>query len=318
MGFNSSPKFKVKSHNIIVAIFTNKTVLASIALTLLFIIIFHIGSTVSVPGIVITGGALNTNTFASMLNLLAGGGLSRLSVFSVGVGPYITSQIIVQLLSSDLIPPLSRMAKSGERGKKKLEIITRILTLPFCVAQSYAVVALILQNSNGSITIFGATTLGDLSVGSIVALISIFTAGSYISLFIGDMITKRGVGNGITLLILSGIVASVFSNFSIAYDTIAGKFDQTKLTETITMIISVILYFALFVVLMLAVVFIDQSIRKIPIQQTGQGLITEVEKLPFLPLKINVAGVIPVIFASSLMTIPETIGQFLSSSNEFG
>lgn len=174
-----------------------------------------------------------------------------------------------------------------------------------------------LNNGEGAITILGKTELSALSAGEIASLMIIFTAGSYIAIFLGDIITKRGVGNGITLLILSGIVASIISNFKVAFDTIQGKF-STSVTEQITMWLSVILYFSMFVLLMIAIVFIEQSIRKIPIQQTGQGLITKTEQLPYLPIKINSAGVIPVIFASSLMTIPETIGQFLDTSNEAG
>jgi preprotein translocase subunit SecY len=303
-----------KQH-ILKQIFCNKMVLGALALTLFFLIIFHIGSIITLPGIKIKGD-LGTNTFASMLNLLAGGGLSRLSLFSIGVGPYITAQIIVQLLSSDLIPPLTRMAKSGDRGKRQLEVITRIITIPFCIAQSYAVVALILQNSGENITIFNKTSLSELTFGELTSIITVFCAGTFIALFFGDMITKRGIGNGVTLLILSGIVASVFSNFNVAYETIVSKFDQSKMTEFITTILSVGVYFAFFFILLLLVVFIDKSIRKIPVQQVGSGLITNVNQLPFLPIKLNAAGVIPVIFASSLMTIPETVLQFLPTSSE--
>jgi preprotein translocase subunit SecY len=316
LGFNNTNN--TKKRNILVQVFANKTVLIAMALTLTILIIFHIGSIEPLPGIKVTGDALKTDDFTSMLNLLAGGGLSRMSLFSVGVGPYITSQIIIQLLSSDLIPPLSRMAKSGERGKKKLEIITRFITLPFCVAQSYAVVALLLQNSNGEIEIFGKTTMADLNIGEIFSLITIFTAGTYIAIFFGDMITKRGVGNGVTLLILSGIVSSLFSNFQVAFNTIASKMDSSTTTHMITLILAIILYIIMFIGLLIACVFVNDSTRKIPIQQTGQGLVKEIKDLPYLPIKLNSSGVIPVIFASSLMTIPGTIAQFLPASNEGG
>ena len=115
-----------------------------------------------------------------MLNLLAGGGLTRMSFFAIGVGPYITSQIIVQLLSSDLIPPLSRLSKQGERGKRKLEIINRVLTLPFCFVQAYAVMALILSMNNSTpagatFSIFGKTSMSELSGGEIFGMMMILT-----------------------------------------------------------------------------------------------------------------------------------------------
>jgi preprotein translocase subunit SecY len=293
-------------------IFTNKTVISALAITLFLVLAFRIGSTLTIPGIKLNGDAFNTHdSFAGMLDLLAGGGLSRMSIFAVGVGPYITAQIIVQLLSSDLIPPMARMAKGGERGRRKLEIITRMLTLPFCVAQGYAVVALLLNNQTGGITIYGANSIGDLNAGQIMTLLLIMVAGTYISIFIGDIITKRGVGNGVTLLILAGIVSSVIPNFREAFRTISGKMDSQSSNYTINLIMATGLYVLFFVAILLATVFINGSTRKIPIQQTGQGLTTDINNLPFLPIKLNAAGVIPVIFASSVMTIPGTIAQFL-------
>jgi preprotein translocase subunit SecY len=253
-----------------------------------------------------------------MMNLLAGGGLQHMSLLAVGVGPYITAQIIVQLLSSDLIRPMSRMAKAGERGRRKLEIITRILTLPFCIAQGYAVLALLLRNGSTSsgITVFGCSSLGDLNGGQIISLLLIFIAGTYIAIFMADMITKRGVGNGVTLLILAGIVSSLFSNFQYAYETIAGKVNASQDTYVISVILSFGLYVLFFIAILIAVIFINGSTRKIPIQQTGQGLTTEIDNLPFLPIKLNSAGVIPVMYASSIITIPGTIAQFFPEESD--
>jgi preprotein translocase subunit SecY len=301
------------AQTILKEIFTNKTVISALAITLFLVLAFRIGSTLTIPGIKLPSNAFNPNdSFAGMLDLLAGGGLSRMSIFAVGVGPYITAQIIVQLLSSDLIPPMARMAKGGERGRRKLEIITRILTLPFCIAQGYAVIALLLNNQSGStITIYGSSSIGDLSAGQIMTLLLIMVAGTYISIFLGDIITKRGVGNGVTLLILAGIVSSIIPNFREAFRTIAGKMDSQSSNYTINLVMGTGLYILFFVLILIATVFINGSTRKIPIQQTGQGLTTDINNLPFLPIKLNAAGVIPVIFASSVMTIPGTIAQFL-------
>jgi preprotein translocase subunit SecY len=143
-----------------------------------------------------------------------------------------------------------------------------------------------------------------------------FTAGTYIAIFIGDIITKRGVGNGVTLLILSGIVSSIIGNFSSAYETIAHtKLNSESDTYTVSLVLSFMLYILFFVLLLLVIIFINGSVRKIPIQQTGQGLVTQMGNLPYLPIKLNSAGVIPVIFASSILTIPGTIAQFLPESN---
>jgi preprotein translocase subunit SecY len=315
---SSSTRKTYKSvRTILREIFTNKTVISALAITLFLLIAFRVGSTLTIPGIKLPANAFNTNdSFAGMLDLLAGGGLSRMSIFAVGVGPYITAQIIVQLLSSDLIPPMARMAKMGERGRRKLEIITRFLTLPFCIAQGYAVIALLLNNqqSGSSITIFGVSALNQLSAGQVITLLLIMVAGTYISIFLGDIITKRGVGNGVTLLILAGIVSSIVPNFREAFKTIAGKMDTQSSNYIINLVLGILLYILFFAGILLITVFINGSTRKIPIQQTGQGLTTDINNLPFLPIKLNAAGVIPVIFASSVLTIPGTIAQFLAQN----
>lgn len=300
-------------------IFTNKNVIFSLLITITLLVFFHFISTLSMPGIKLPDGYRQTESFANMLNLLAGGGLSRMSLFAVGVGPYITAQIIVQLLSSDLIPPMSRMAKQGERGRRKLEIITRILTVPFALVQAYAVIAMILKSGSSSesstITIFGHSSLSELNAGEIISLLLIFTGGTYICIFIGDIITKRGVGNGITLLILSGIVGSIIPDFNYAFQSISGKIDPSSATYSLNIALSFILYIMFFVLILLAAVFINGATRKIPIQQVGQGLTFNSKDLAYLPIKLNPSGVIPVIFASSIITIPGTIAQFLPEDN---
>jgi preprotein translocase subunit SecY len=310
-------KTNKSSFDVLKSIFKNKNVIFSLSITGFLVLLFHLLSTITLPGITPGKFTADSNGFAGMLNLLAGGGLSRMSILAVGVSPYITSQIIVQLLSSDLIPPLSRAAKQGERGRRKLEIVTRIITLPFAVAQGYAVIALMLQSSaQTGVKIFGHDALNQLNLGETFGLLFILTAGTYICIFLGDMITKRGVGNGITLLILSGIVSSFFSDFTVAFQTIASSISSSSEVRLLTVILSCTLYVIFYIAILFAVIFVNASTRKIPIQQTGQGLMTDFNDLPYLPIKINSAGVIPVIFASSLMTIPGTIAQFLPDSSE--
>ncbi len=316
--FDGKMSNKNKGWRNLIQIFKNKKVLSGIFFTVFLLVIFHICSTITLPGISIPK-QYNQNDFAGMLNLLAGGGLSRMSFFAIGVGPYITSQIIVQLLSSDLIAPLSRIQKQGERGKKKLEIITRVLTLPFCFVQSYAIMAMILnmnnQQTGATFSIFGKSSIAELSAGEIFALMMIFTGGTYIAMFLGDMITKRGVGNGVTVIIFAGIISDLFGNFVSVYNTIASKFPQTEATYTLVVILTFIIYMAFYFLVLLVVTFINGSIRKIPIQQTGEGLTSDAKNLSYLPIKFNSAGVIPVIFASSIMTIPATIVQFLQEGD---
>lgn len=315
----NNTSFGAKVKNTFVPIFTNKSVLVSLLITFAFIILYHIGTMLTMPGVNLPSAYKTQGSFAEMLNLLSAGGLERMSIFAIGLGPYITSQIIVQLLSSDLVKPLAKMTKAGERGKRQLEIVTRLITLPFCFVQAYATIALILsKNSQGAgtgITIFGESTAEALfanATGQAIGLMILLTAGTYIAIFIGDMITKRGVGNGVTTLILVGIVGQLFSSFNNVFKTIEYKLAATN---GVTITLSCILYAFFFIVLLLIVTYINGATRKIPIQQTGQGLISDNKELPYLPIKLNAAGVIPVIFASSVITIPGTIAQFIPESN---
>ncbi|WP_084269088.1 preprotein translocase subunit SecY [Mycoplasmoides alvi] len=287
----------------IIILLQNKNFMISVLVTLFLLLIFRIISTIPLPGITInntSSGSSSTNDFFSLFNLLGGGGLSQLSLFAIGVSPYITSQIIMQLLSTDLIPPLSQLAKSGELGRKRIEVITRIVTLPFALVQAFAIIEL---SGNG-----GAFTISQNDAAHKAFYIIAMTSGTYISIFIGDMISKKGVGNGVTLLILSGILAQLPAGFVTVFNVITGL--VITVNPLLTSIISFSVYVLGFFILLFATTFINISVRKIPIQQTGQGMIEDLNALPYLPIKINSAGVIPVIFASSIMSIPITIAQF--------
>lgn len=186
---------------------------------MVLLILFRIGASLTIPGIVISNdGSVSgsDSSFLGILNLLGGGGTTRLSFMAVGVSPYITAQIIIQLLSSDLVKPLTRLSKAGERGKRKLEVITRLLTIPFALMQAYAVLSLAGTTGSG-ITFFGQSSITAVKGYELFFLLIGMTAGTFLTLFIGDIISKRGVGNGITLIILVGVVSSLFSNFSTVF-----------------------------------------------------------------------------------------------------
>lgn len=294
-------------------IFTNKQVLVSFFATLVILVLFRIGAGLTMPGIEINSSysGSDQSSFLGVLNLLGGGGVSRLSFMAIGVSPYITAQIIVQLLSTDLIKPLTRLTKSGEKGKRKLEVITRLLTIPFAMMQAYAVLSL--SFTSGLISnVFGATSIGDIPGYQMFFILVGMTAGSFLTLFLADIISKRGIGNGITLVILSGIVASLYPNFVSVFSVLVS--DSTTANELLKYF-SFVIYVVFFILILLATVFMNGSVRKIPIQQIGQGLSKNVDEMPYLPIKLNAAGVIPVIFASSIMTIPPTIAQFLPQND---
>lgn len=301
--------------NQVKGIFTNKQVIISLVATLVLLLIFRIGANLTLPGIILTpefkDGINSDSSFLGIMNILGGGGISQLSFMAIGVSPYITAQIIMQLLSNDLIKPLSNLTKSGEKGKRKLEIITRVLMIPFAMMQAYAVLSL--SASQGYITLYGATTVGELNPWQVFSLLIGMTTGSFLAIFIADMISKRGVGNGITLVIFSGIVSSLFSNFSNVFQILTNP-SSTSSYQLINYL-NFILYILFFILILLSVVFISGATRKIPIQQIGQGLVKNQDEMSYLPIKLNSSGVIPVIFASSIMTLPPTISQFLSENS---
>ena len=291
---NAQPRNTLKSGwEEFIMTFRNKKVIIAILTTLGILILFRIGSVVPMPFIKITKNEFSDNSFLQIMNLLGGGGLSQFSIFAIGISPYITAQIIVQLLSSDLIPPLARMTKSGEKGRKKLEVITRVLTLPFAIVQAYAIMSMML-NQTGIITISENLPLVRGSAGFYVFYIVVMIAGTYISILLGDLISKRGVGNGMTLIIITGIIASLFNSFQTVFNSLQNISAQN--TQLVTMI-AFIVYIFFYLLVLVGVIFIDGSVRKIPIQQVGQSFSRDSKELSYLPIKINSASVIPVIFA---------------------
>lgn len=296
-------------------IFRSKAVLTSGFVTLFLVIVFDFSSKIPMPYLQLPdnfgnnfNGGNGTSSFLAMLNLLGGGGLRNMSIFATGISPYITTQIIIQLLSSDIIPPLARLTRSGEKGRKKISMITKILALPFTIVQAYSIIAVF---ESSGIKFNGEGT----SIPPFYQFfyITLMCAGTYIAIFFSDIISKKGVGNGVTTIILAGIVSQLIGNFTLVREKI-----NSEITNQMYQIIAFVFYVIFYFIILWTITFISLSTRKIPIQQTGQSLIKEGDDLPYLPFKLNTAGVIPVIFASSLITLPLTIGEIIRSSSASG
>lgn len=286
-------------------VFTSRKVLISLGVTLFFVIFYNFMSKISMPYLNLSKDAYDVggSSLYNMMNLLGGGGLTNMSMFAIGISPYITTQIIIQLLSSDIIPPLAKLSKSGERGRKKIELISRFCTLPFAILQAYSIYALF---GTQGITIdapFDESMQGFFYV-------TLMVAGTYISIFFSDLITKKGVGNGVTIIILCGVVSTLIPNFIYVKTNI-----DIYVNGTLYRIMSFIVYILFYLVILWVVTFINNSTRKIPIQQTGQSLMKLGDELPYLPLKLNTGGVIPIIFASSIMTLPLTVSEIIRSTS---
>ena len=289
-------------------VFKNKEVVSRIFFTLMILFVFRIGAAITAPGITINNDVLDdTNNVFALMNLLGGGALQNFSIFALGVSPYITSQIIIQLLSMDVLPALSELNKQGQYGRKKIEMATRYLTLMLAAVQAYGIIQTA-KNTNWITFAFEENFLNYAYV------VTIMVAGAMLVMWLGDQITSKGVGNGISVIIFAGIVASLPNQIYTAFNKWILLNWNRGSALPMQGVFEFILYIACFIAIIGFVVFIELSKRKIPVQHaTRSGGSEKMSKASFLPIKINSAGVIPVIFASSILMAPSVIASFVSA-----
>lgn len=298
----------------IASILKNKEIMNRILFTILILFVFRIGAQITVPGVVIEENSelsnfLNGNNPLSLMNLMGGGTLQSFSIFALGVSPYITAQIIVQLLATDVLPALTELKRQGQYGRKKMEMATRYLTLMLGAVQAYGIVKT-MQNS--SYISFNTSSVEWLTY---LYVIIVLLAGSMLVMWLGDQISVKGIGNGISMIIFAGIVSSLPSQMVTAFQIYCGP---TVMAQGDVQAITGVFQFALYVLAYLAIIafvtFTELAKRKIPVQHSGKGGQTpSMAKASFLPIKINSAGVIPVIFASSILMTPSIIVAFIDA-----
>lgn len=296
----------------IASILTNKEIMNRILFTVLILFIFRIGAQITVPGVNPEGleEYLNSGSALSLMNMLGGGTLQTFSIFALGVSPYITAQIIVQLLSTDVLPALSELRRQGQYGRKKMEYATRYLTLLLGAVQAYGIIKTIENTPEVSLNLQGGWL-------TYLYIIIVMLAGTMIVMWLGDQISVKGIGNGISMIIFAGIVCSLPNQFAHAFTTYISTTAGSPENLVIAGVFKFILYVLAYLVIISFVTFIELSQRKIPIQNSGKsgGQSQGMSKASFLPIKINSAGVIPVIFASSLMMAPSVIAAFIDSNS---
>ncbi|MCH3909704.1 MAG: preprotein translocase subunit SecY [Bacilli bacterium] len=294
-----------------VSIFKNKELVNRIFFTIMVLFVIRIGAVITVPGVKVDSTKMSELTSSgsslAIMDLLGGGALSSFSIFALGVSPYITAQIIIQLLSKDVLPALSDLSKQGEYGRKKIEMATRYLTLLLGAVQAYGVIRT-MQNSN-----YISLTLEE-NFWTYAYIVTILLAGAMLTMWLGDQITEKGLGNGISVIIFAGCVRSLPTQITNAW----GKWITSNVTRSSSEMIKGSFQFALYILAMVFitgfVVFTELSKRKIPVQHAGKGgQSASMARASFLPIKINSAGVIPVIFAASIMSAPSIIASFISS-----
>lgn len=284
-------------------IWKTKDLRNSIIFVLLMLVIFRAAAHIPIPGV--NTAALKdffaSNQILGLYNMFSGGAMESFSVVALGVGPYITASIIFQLLAM-IIPRLEEMQKEGQSGQEKINQYTRLATLPLALLQSYGIITLLQQSGNGIIS-------QDLHPFKLILMMLTMTTGTIFLMWIGELISEKNIGNGISIMIFAGIIASLPTTLQQALAT----FDSSQ-----------VVYWAAFAVVALltvaGVVFITEGQRNVPIvyakRMRGNRQVGGSET--YLPLRVNMAGVIPIIFAISIILIPTMVAQlFMRAKTEW-
>lgn len=274
--------------------FKVKEIRNKILFTLGVLIVFRLGTYITVPGINATAlQNVASSGLISILNTFSGGGLTNYSILAMGVSPYITAQIVIQLLQMDIVPKYVEWSKQGEVGRRKLNQHTRILTIVLAFIQSIGVTA-------GFNYLSSLHLVENPSIQTYLSIGLILTSGTMFTTWLGDMITDRGLGNGVSIIIMAGILARVPTGIQQIY--------QEQFENATNLVKPILFCVALAIIVLIIVTFVtyvEQAAYKIPIQYTRR--MAGASDNSYLPLKINVAGVIPVIFASSFIATPQAV-----------
>lgn len=278
-------------------IFSNPEIVKKIAFTFLILLVFKLGTYLPIPLIDTKGVStiLEGNSFLTILNTFSGGGLSSFSILALGISPYITAEIVVQMLGI-VIPKLKEWQEQGETGRAKTNRVTRYVTVGIAFVQALALL-FGLGSRPDNILKYDVLNDKDLFWLFYIYMAIVMTAGSAFTMWLADLITRHGVGNGSSMIITAGIVTSIPSMFT----TLWSKYITSGVTAAhIVCFISVIL---LYIIMILLVVFMEGAKRRIPIQYANRQQSGNTD----IPVKLNCSGVIPVIFASTILSIPLTI-----------
>ena len=270
----------------------NRDILKRVLFTLGCLAVFVLGKSIVVPGIDSYQLGINQLGFLELINVMGGRALEQFSIFALGVMPYISASIIIQILAMDIIPYLSELRKQGGAGRNQMNKITRISGIALAFLQGYVYSFMFLGN-NGVLNI------------DYLQYALVLTAGTCLLLWIGDQITAKGIGNGISLIIMAGIISSLPTMFATAF---------TELIDgSITGILYFVLYVLFYVAIILGVVYIENAERRINVQYANKSNSSFGGRQNYIPFKLNSAGVMPVILASALITIPSFLTKIIKS-----
>ena len=271
---------------------SNKDLRIRILYTLGVLFIFALGTSITIPGMSVITGDIG---FLELFNAMSGGGLKQFSIFALGVMPYISASIVIQILQMDIIPYFKELKEMGEEGRRKIAKITRFTGLAVAFIQGFFYPMMFLGTAEEPMLYFR------------VALI--LTAGTAFLLWLGDQITDKGIGNGVSLLIMAGIVNTLPSMFITVFKSLVPA-ASNELIGWLTFGSFILLYLGIIV----GVIYIEQAERRIPIQYSNRSASSYGGQQTFLPFKLNSAGVMPVIIASVIMGVPSIISYFTENA----
>ena len=272
----------------------NKDVKKRVLFTLFALFIFKLGTMIQVPG---TESITSDLGFLELIDVMGGGAFKQFSIFALGVSPYITASIVTQLLQMDIIPYFSELAKQGPSGRTKINKINRYLAIGLAFLQGYVFSFAFLPTGSGAL--------------EYMRIAVILTAGTAFVLWLSDQITQKGIGNGVSLIIMAGILMTTPTMFVEAFREMV----NTASTQTLVLgIISFAIFVIIYLSIVVGVIFVQQAERRIPIQYSNRTSSSYGSKQSYMPIKVNSAGVMPVIFSSMLIAVPSAIAQF--SKNE--
>jgi len=266
----------------------NTEIRKRILFTLAVLFVFKLGTAIVIPGVNVA--QVDSLGFLELLDVMGGGALSNLSIFALGVSPYITASIVIQLLQMDIIPYLSELSKQGGTGRAKLNQITRITGIVLAFLQGY---------------MFSFTYLKGHSVMDYMQFSLVLTAGTCFVMWMADQITAKGIGNGTSMIIMAGIVASIPNMFVKAFNGF------TNMSGNLGILLFC-LYVLVYIGLIIGIIYIETAERRIPVQYSNKSVGAFGKNQNYLPFKLNSAGVMPVIFSSILVSIPAFIAGFVN------
>lgn len=288
--------------------------------TFAIIVIYRVLTSVPLPGVNVAlfNETIGNSPVNNFFTVITGGRLDNPSIVAIGLGAYINASIILQLLQT-VIPKLEELSKEGERGRQTINQYTRLLSIPLAVIQSFVIYTILINLAESVPQLSGI--VADINTFDIVTMIVALTAGSVLLMWLGELISEYGIGNGVSIIISLGILSALPGLLSSDFRFVSEDFNllfrgsfQVLTNETFILVYLVILGLVFMVV---GIVYVTEAIRKIPIQY-ARRVGAAGGKSNYLPLKINQAGVIPVIFASAILTFPQIIGQLLTSASDAG